>query len=311
MLGISIVIPLYNKAMYIERALRSVFSQTVTDFTLLVVDDGSTDGSGALVSGFTDPRLKLICQGNQGECAARNTGIAASQTDLIAFLDADDEWYPQFLETILRLKEEYPQAGAYATAYRIIYPDGAVEEPDFQVFPAEQKDGIIDNYFKAAVSLPVWSSAVAVRKNVLEEIEGFPVGETNGGDLDTWLRIAIRYPIAWTRAWGAIWYNEPRARYWTGEPRLSKTARQAIEAGMIPADKIKDLRDYVAGCQLRATKHCLELGKRDIALQLLEYARGTRRLSREWWECWWLARIPDNLAPNLWKYLQKIKQIMK
>jgi glycosyltransferase involved in cell wall biosynthesis len=308
---ISIVIPVYNKTEYIKRALRSVFSQTVTDFALLVVDDGSTDGGGAIVSGFTDPRLKLIRQENQGVCAARNTGIAASRTDLIAFLDADDEWYPQFLETILRLKEKFPRAGAYATAYKIFYTDGSVKEPDFQFFPAEQQDGIIDNYFKAAPFIPVSSSSVAVRKNVLEEIGGFPIGETNGEDLDTWLKVAIRHPIAWTREWGAIWHNEPRARYWTGEPQLSKTARRAIEEGMIPADKIKDLQEYVAGCQLRAAKHCLEGGKRDIALQLLEYARGTRSLSREWWECWWLARIPNNLTPRLWKSLRKIKQIMK
>ena len=104
--AVAVVIPLYDQRRHVERAIRSVLGQSVGDFELIVVDDGSTDGSGEVVQKQRDPRLRLVRRDHVdsgGGHAARNLGIAESRADLVAFLDADDEWLPGHLATILRL----------------------------------------------------------------------------------------------------------------------------------------------------------------------------------------------------------------
>lgn len=94
---VSAIIPLYNKAPYIQRALDSVLAQTLQDLELIVVDDGSTDGGGEIVERCSDPRVRLIRQENGGPGAARNRGLREARGDIVAFLDADDEWLPRYL----------------------------------------------------------------------------------------------------------------------------------------------------------------------------------------------------------------------
>ena len=129
---VSIVIPLYEKAAYIQRAIESVLAQTHQNFELIVIDDGSTDGGGNIVRRFTDPRIRMIVQKNTGKCVARNRAIKQASSDLVAFLDADDEWLPDFLETVLALWEKFPEAGTWGTAYSEIRPKGQLRnfEPD-------------------------------------------------------------------------------------------------------------------------------------------------------------------------------------
>lgn len=96
---VSVVIPTYNRAEFLPRAVESVLRQTVDDFELIVVDDASTDDTEAVVERFDDPRVEYVRHGtNRGGSAARNTGIERSSGEYIAFLDSDDEWYPRKLE---------------------------------------------------------------------------------------------------------------------------------------------------------------------------------------------------------------------
>lgn len=95
--NVSVIIPLYNKAPYIQRALDSVLSQTLHNFELIVVDDGSIDRGGDIVARCSDPRVRIIRQGNAGPGAARNRGLREAQGEIVAFLDADDEWLPDYL----------------------------------------------------------------------------------------------------------------------------------------------------------------------------------------------------------------------
>ena len=121
---ISVIIPLYNKEREIGDTLRSVLAQTLQPTEIVVVDDGSTDGSADAVRAIASPLVKLVTQANAGVCAARNRAIAESAGDLIALLDADDTWEPGFLEEIASMAAEFPVCGIYSTAFNIVSHDG-------------------------------------------------------------------------------------------------------------------------------------------------------------------------------------------
>lgn len=196
---ISIIIPLYNKADSISQALDSVLAQTYQDFEVVVVDDGSTDGGAAVVETFTDPRIRLIRQENGGVSAARNRGIAEARGEHVAFLDADDEWMPEFLEEIAALQIEFPQCRAQATAY--VNHNGEEYNPIvLNRLPFKGEHGVLTNYFEVASCShpPVCSICVCIERALLQEIGGFPVGIKSGEDLLTWARIAVRTQWAYS-----------------------------------------------------------------------------------------------------------------
>ena len=115
---VSVIVPLFNKAPYIERALSSVAAQTYRDFELIVVDDGSTDEGPRIVEAFTDLPIHLIRQENAGPGAARNRGLELAQGELVAFLDADDEWLSNYLSESVRLLGEHgPEVAAITSGY--------------------------------------------------------------------------------------------------------------------------------------------------------------------------------------------------
>ena len=205
---ISVIIPLYNKEAGIATALRSVLAQTYQDFEVIIVDDGSTDGSVAVVATFDDPRIKLIHQQNAGVSAARNRGIEEAKGEYVAFLDADDEWMPEYLETQQNLTIIYPQCDIFATNYEFHNEDKLVTFPCIKRLLIHKDDGVLENYFEVASfsSPPLWTSAILVRKNKIQEIGYFPVGVTLGEDLLTWARLACKYSIAYTKKPLAI-YN--------------------------------------------------------------------------------------------------------
>ncbi|MHB9141947.1 MAG: glycosyltransferase family 2 protein [Paludibacter sp.] len=214
----SVIIPLYNKAAYVEKAIQSVLSQTFREFELLVVDDGSTDDPLPPKGGSMAERLEklgvltpplggwgVFSQSNQGVSTARNNGVKLSKYDYIAFLDADDCWEPTYLEEMKGLIEEFPEAGIYGCGYYIvkngkkrIAPIGV--EPDFS-------SGII-NYCKVyakTLCMPLWTGATIIRKTIFESEQGFKSGLKLGEDFDLWVRVALKYPVAFL--------NKPLANY--------------------------------------------------------------------------------------------------
>ena len=196
---ISVIIPLYNKETGIATALRSVLAQTYQDFEIVVVDDGSTDGSVVVVESFDNPRIRLIRQQNAGVSAARNRGIAEAKGEYIAFLDADDEWMPEFLEEIRTLQETFPNCKAQATNY--IFNSNGINSPTIlNKIPFQGERGVLSNYFEVASRShpPVWTSAVCIERKLLQEVGEFPVGVKAGEDLLVWARMAIHTQWAYS-----------------------------------------------------------------------------------------------------------------
>lgn len=225
---ISIVIPLYNKEKQIAHTLQSVFAQTFQDFEIVIVDDGSTDNSVKEVKKFNDPRVLLIQQSNAGVSAARNRGIEEARGELIAFLDADDEWKPEYLATQSGLYQKYPECSVYACNYEFRDSKGNVTPTIIRKLPFEGEDGILSNYFEVASCShpPLCTSAVVIKKSAIQAIGGFPVGIKSGEDLLTWARLAVETNIAYSTrplaiynmGEGYILSNLPPRRQDVGDP---------------------------------------------------------------------------------------------
>jgi glycosyltransferase involved in cell wall biosynthesis len=186
-MNVSVIIPLYNKAPYIRRTLDSVLRQSFQDFECIVVDDGSTDGSGDIVEGVKDSRLRLITQSNAGVSAARNRGIEAALYPLVAFLDADDEWLPDFLCASIKLHIEHPEIVASFTNFKRSDCGNPIHHAD------ERGVRVLKDYFAFCLfnqGLGMCSSVVVARRETLLEVGGFPMDRKMGEDLDTWARLA-------------------------------------------------------------------------------------------------------------------------
>lgn len=197
---VSVIIPLYNKEKQIAHTLQSVLNQTFQDFEVVIVDDGSTDGSVAEVEKFCDSRIRLIHQENAGVSAARNRGIEEAKSDLIAFLDADDEWKSEYLATQYHLSQKYPDCSVFACNYEFRDTEGKVTPTIIRKLPFTGEDGILSNYFEVASCShpPLWTSAIMVKTQIIQDIGGFPVGIPSGEDLLTWARLAIQNNIAYS-----------------------------------------------------------------------------------------------------------------
>ena len=209
---ISVVIPLYNKENFIKETLESVLLQTFTDFEVIVVNDGTTDSSIKVISQFSDNRIKLLHQENKGVAAARNLGIKNTTSKLVAFLDADDYWYPNHLEELLKLYDDFPNSGIYCNRYTTKTSSNHFQESLFNGIELKFR-GIVPNYFYSnRPSRITWTSALMIPKSILEEFGNFNENVSNGQDVELWTKIGIHYPIVLSNKTTAIYnFNTPNS----------------------------------------------------------------------------------------------------
>lgn len=225
---ISVIIPLFNKEATILRAVDSILNQTFDDYEIIIVNDGSTDGSVDKLRQIESERIRLIEQKNAGVSAARNKGIEYAKGEFVAFLDADDQWDPDYLQQQMQMVENYPECHMFGTNYRFVDSKGTFSSTLINNIPFEGTTGVLSNYFEVASTshVPVWTSAVVIRTSTLKEIGCFPAGIKSGEDLLTWARIAVRYPVAYcvvpkasyTLGDGYDFKNEPPRRQDSGDP---------------------------------------------------------------------------------------------
>lgn len=258
---VSVVIPLYNKARYVRRALDSVASQTFRDFEVIVVDDGSTDGGGRIVSEIGDGRFRLVTQQNAGPGAARNRGIAEAAGEFIAFLDADDEWLPGYIEEGLRLTEEFGEAAAVTCCY-VEHPAGVsragmwrargITEGLHRVGPQTAPEMVA----KMLAYMSPWSTLI--RADALRRWGGFYDRDRclYGEDTFLWLKLLFNEAVAFSL--------KPLVRYHVEASGLAKNLPGArpVEPFLIHPELIR------AYCP----EHMRELLDRVLAIRALKTA---------------------------------------
>ena len=198
---VTVVIPLYNKKDTIVRAVQSVLSQTYGDVEIIVVDDGSTDASPAVLLDAMGGRFKLVSQKNAGPGAARNAGARAGSGELLAFLDADDEWRPDFLACAVAGLASHAACAAYVCAY------------DAGAFKAERPNKLLELGLRGPAALDadlsgadikrhvdaMHSSCIVVRRAVFERAGGFYDKERclYGEDSYLWIQILLSCQVYW------------------------------------------------------------------------------------------------------------------
>ena len=196
----SVVIPLYNKAPYVAKAIESVLAQTFADYELVIVDDGSNDSSADIAIQAIEGRVncKVLQQENAGVSVARNNGVAASNGDYLCFLDADDWWESAFLEEMDKLIGEFPDAGIYGSNYTIVNETRHKTRVAKIGVDEGFERGYI-NYFQTyskTMYMPLWTGAVCIPRKVFEAMGGFPLGVKLGEDFLLWVHIALKHKVA-------------------------------------------------------------------------------------------------------------------
>lgn len=183
---ISVIIPLYNKRESIARAITSVVTQVPAPREIIVVDDGSTDGSGEIVEAMTTqhPQLNLIRQENRGVSAARNRAIEAAEGEFIALLDGDDTWREGYIAEICQLISTYPDCGAYATGFYI------VDDAERVIADTPKSEGVVDFFAESQSHYVLIPSATTLNRSLALQLGGFPEGMRMGEDQYLWIKIA-------------------------------------------------------------------------------------------------------------------------
>ena len=246
----SVIIPVYNKENHIAHTLKSVLHQSFIDFEIIIVNDGSTDRSAEKFLEFKDARINYYYKKNGGVSSARNYGIEKSNSNYITFIDADDYWYPDFLEVIAEKILLFPNLKVFSVAIE--------SEISKKVFPSvysikKTADCQIVNYFEASFKQTIISSSSAVfEKSVFKKAGLFDINLKNGEDTDMWIRIGLYFQVLF------IW--KILARYVDVDQSLSNDYKTAI-----------DCNDYLRYAELEKTnaalKKFLDLNRFSLAIK--------------------------------------------
>jgi glycosyltransferase involved in cell wall biosynthesis len=317
---ISVIIPLYNKEQEIKRCLDSVLCQTFQDFEVIVVDDHSSDGSLGIVKSYSDPRITVIEQDHHGVAYTRNHGVDLAIGEYLAFIDADDEWMPKHLETIVRLIGDFPEAGLFTTACNIRMADGKTRSPEYMCIPPPPWEGLIPDFFqslargieKSFANWPTNSSVVVIPKNIFFERGRFLEGYWMSEDSALYINIALKYPVAFSWELGATIYFDAsnRANDKNQTPDYEnpsvKTVRAAFLKDEVPAEFKGSLNEYITKMEILRAIQYIRIGDSSSARNILKKCKTKWQIMDK--TKWLLiAKIPY----PLFLYAQKIRQKLK
>ena len=248
MISISVIIPVYNRAQSILRAIDSVLNQSYPAAEIIVIDDGSTDRLQTVLERY-DEQIRRIRQENRGVSSARNRGIKAAHGDWLAFLDSDDEWLPEKLENAIEFITHNPD-------YRIFQCEEIWIRNQRRVNPKNKHKKVGGWIFRESLPLCIVSpSAVMIKRDLFDEVglfdESLPVCE----DYDLWLRVLRRYPIGLDQKPGIIKYgghqDQLSRKYWGMDYyRVRAMEKHVNDAELEPALRKDVLTEMVKKLQV-------------------------------------------------------------
>jgi len=258
----SVVIPLFNKAPYLQRALDSVYAQNCPVDEIIVVNDGSTDGGERIAKDQNDPRVRVIDQANCGVSVARNVGIANAAQPYVAFLDADDAWLPGFLAQVKQMIEKFPEAGLYGTGFATVAEGREVRRYGVRL-PAIGTErtysplhgggcerlafGPVDFFMEWSREHVIHTSSMVVPKRVAREVGGFQAGVTICEDHEFWAKIARSYPVVLSPAILTRYHVDvpgQAAEYWQ---KGYKQVFEVLPYHRFLAEKMREISDAAGG----------------------------------------------------------------
>ncbi len=259
----SVIIPVYNGEKFVEAAINSVFSQTYSDFELILVNDGSKDNTAAVLEKYKDnEKITVINQENGGVSVARNNGIAHAKGSHIVFLDADDVWESYHLETMAKLIEKYPSAGLYGTFTRAELVNGEVIS-ECNYFKDKGEDVFLDDFFaeyhkdKSAKMFTVITTCISAE--AMKKAGGFPVGCKIGEDLELSLRVAAYYPVVLSKIITATYKKEnsvaTKDKSFDADWKFFDTVEELYNDSAIPQSKRENIRKVMGWFTMRRCRH--------------------------------------------------------
>lgn len=298
----SVIIPLFNKRPYFARTLDRLLAQNFADFEVVIVDDGSVDGSAELVEAHPDPRIRFFRQANAGPGPARNTAARHASGEWLALLDADDLWAPDHLSTLDRIIRTVPDVGFIST--KALWITAAQLDPAM-VMPRGGKIRRME-YFKDTGEIWGTASSVAMRRDPFLATGGFG-SFCPGEDMELYVRLALEVPFAVCEDATAIYLRgndgimdrgerEQRGVREDGARRISPVETTLVRALADPrhAAHHAGIQDYLDRLKLRDARICLYRGNHAQAREQLA-ALSRPRLTQSWMYRL-LAALPSSLV---------------
>jgi glycosyltransferase involved in cell wall biosynthesis len=260
---VSVIMPAFNEASYVRRSIDSILAQTFRDFELIVVDDGSTDGTWGIVQGYDDPRIVGVRGERGGVCRAVNRGLEMARGEYLARMDADDESLPERLERQVRFLDAHPSISILGTAY---YKWDALHGERYARFHPETDEAIRRSL---GLYIPICQGTVMFRREVYETIGGYDPTIPDAEDMDLWLRAAPHFRFAnLPEPLYVYWFDPEHSFFEQSMGRLGRTSNRY----RLSVRAIRELG-------LPVHYHLLAAGQFLYGLVL---PTGARRLVRRW-----------------------------
>ncbi len=271
----SVVIPVYNKADTLPRAIDSVLTQRAGEVEIVVVDDGSTDPIDAVLARY--PGLTVVRQANGGVSAARNAGIRESTGEYLCFLDADDQWEPDHLPTLLELMNNYPGEVYFITSHQEIRRDGRRRKSGSalaaypETFLCHDLLGLLN---RTSYSVVHTNSMCIKRSVLLEDGILFEPGVTIGEDTDVWYRLALRHPAVVSRRETTVYHREcstaTRRSFHTRDWIFCRREAEILADGTIDPGVKRSVMELLDRYKLESARRYALEGERSRARETLE-----------------------------------------
>lgn len=242
----SVIIPTFNRKDFLKIAIESVLEQTCRDFELIIVDDGSTDGTETMLDNYEDQKIKYLLQENKGVSSARNRGLEESKGRFIAFLDSDDKWVDEKLETTIEYIDKYPDINIFHSE-ETWYKNKKLHN---QKNKHKKPDGYV--YFKALPLCCISISTAVIRRDVFDDIGVFDETLPACEDYDFWLRATQKYDVKLIPEYLTI-KDGGRPDQLSSQPGLDKYRIQALEK-MLSSKKLSG--DQYEHTRLELQKKC-------------------------------------------------------